>query len=121
MLPDDARQKLGSRRNGKPRPARPFPKRKKPLFTLVGRCFHSRDAEGKIKWQGHVIGSPKRGLYLIQLYEWILGRPSIQRFVRIEEMESWFFYSDHEEMNYSAEHGTARPGGPYSRLSERGR
>jgi len=73
---------------------------------LVGQFFHSID-EGKIGWQGFVVSAPQAGWYLIQLFSWLTGEPSVRRLVRFEEMESWLFYEDAEVMNFSYESGTA--------------
>jgi len=73
---------------------------------LVGQCFHSIEDE-RICWQGMVIGSPEPGWYLLQLYEWAMGSPNVQRLVRIEDMRDWMFYDDHDQMTYSYEYGAA--------------
>jgi hypothetical protein len=73
---------------------------------LVGRFFHAIEG-GKISWQGVVIGRISDGCYLVQLFEWPMGEPSVQRIVAVSEMSRWLFYSDAEEMRHSYEHGTA--------------
>jgi hypothetical protein len=78
-----------------------------PETSLVGQCFHSIN-NGTIEWQGMVIGNPEPGWYLVQLYEWLQGAPNVQRLVRFESMQDWFFYDDHEQLIYSYEHGTAK-------------
>ncbi len=80
---------------------------------LIGKFFHSRNRFGKVEWQGRVIGSPEPGIYLVQLFEWGMGEPNIQRLVTIEDMVTWLFYPDGEAMDYSYQHGAARAGGPY--------
>lgn len=79
---------------------------------LVGRWFHSLE-NGKISWQGVVLGSPEPGIYLVQTFEWFTGDPGVCHLIRIEDMTSWLFYLDNEGMKYSYEHGAAREGGPY--------
>ncbi|MCX6966511.1 MAG: hypothetical protein NTZ46_01805 [Verrucomicrobia bacterium] len=73
---------------------------------LVGRFFHSIE-NGKVVWQGTVIGRVSEEVYLVQLFEWLMGEPSDQRLVGVNEMTQWLFYSSQDEMTYSYEHGTA--------------
>ena len=80
---------------------------------LTGHYFHSVNQQGVIEWQGQVVGHPEPEWYLIQLYEWLCGEPSVQRLMRIDEMQCWLFYESAEDMIYSYEHGTARQGGKY--------
>lgn len=81
---------------------------------LVGHFFHSLNPKtGKVDLQGTVIGNPESGWYLVQMFEWLFGQPSYQRLFKIEDMSTWLFYEDAEEMKFSYEEGTARPGGPY--------
>ncbi len=65
---------------------------------LVGLWFHSRDDQGEIQWQGHIIGRPEPGLYLVQLFEWLMGSPSVVRLVRADAMTGWQFYRTGEAM-----------------------
>lgn len=73
---------------------------------LVGHYFHSI-AGGKVDWQGVVIGRISEERYLVQLFEWAMGEPSVQRIVSASEMSPWLFYSDADEMRISYESGTA--------------
>jgi hypothetical protein len=79
---------------------------------LIGRFFHSVE-DGRIKWQGLVIGSPVTGWYLVQLFEWLMGEPNVQTLVGVEEMRSWLFYETNQQMIDSSDHGVAREGGKY--------
>ena len=82
--------------------------------SLVGQYFHSVLPDtGKVKWQGKIIGRPEPGLYLLQLFEWLLGGDSTRHLVRVEEMTDWLFYEDAEAMKHSWQYGTARPGSKY--------
>ena len=73
---------------------------------LVGRYFHSIDS-GKVSWQGVIIGRISDERYLVQLFEWAMGEPSVQRIVSASEMSPWLFYSDADEMRNSYEQGVA--------------
>lgn len=82
-------------------------KQKKPKSDcLVGRFFHSTDG-GKICWQGVVIGRISDERYLVQLLDWAIGGPSVQKIVSASEMSPWLFYSDSDEMRDSYDHGAA--------------
>ena len=80
---------------------------------LVGKFFHSINAEGKVEWQGYIASNPEPGWYVCQLFEWFMGEQNVQRLVKIEEMHTWLFYKDSESMKFSYDQGVARPGGPY--------
>jgi len=78
----------------------------KNVNPLVGQFFHSIE-NGDVKWQGLVLGNPESGWYLVRLFEWLTGSPTVNRLVKIEEMSQWLFYSNSEEMAFSYEHGCA--------------
>src|ERR1041384_1672747 len=69
---------------------------------LVGKYFHSANETNKIEWQGVVIGEPHPGWYLVQLFEWASGDPSVQRLVSIEKMTGLSFYPDADAMTFSS-------------------
>lgn len=81
--------------------------------TLVGKFFHSLNEKGKVEWQGIVLSNPEPGWYVLQLFEWAMGEPNVQRLARIEDMRGWLFYPDGKTMEFSYDHGVAREGGPY--------
>jgi hypothetical protein len=72
--------------------------RKKTRHPLVGKWFHSFDAEGYVEWQGHVVSVVGDGIFLVQLYEWIAGMPGDQKVVPLAHMAQWTFYEDAEDM-----------------------
>jgi hypothetical protein len=79
---------------------------------LVGKYFHSANETNKIEWQGMVIGEPHLGWYLVQLFEWASGEPSVQRLVPIEKMIGWLFYPDADAMSFGSkrsEHQITEP------------
>jgi hypothetical protein len=49
-----------------------------------------------------VIGEPHPGWYLVQLFEWASGEPSVQRLVPIEKMIGWLFYPDAAAMTFGS-------------------
>lgn len=91
----------------KPKTAKDFYLEKLKKNGLVGNCFHSIDKDGKLQWQGRIISQPNKGIYLIQLYEWLMGEQTHRLLVKIEDMTNWIFYEDEESMRFSAEHGKA--------------
>ena len=69
---------------------------------LVGKYFHSTNETDKIEWQGLVIGEPQPGWYLVQLFEWNSGEPTVQRIAPIDKMIGWLFYPDAEAMTFGS-------------------
>jgi hypothetical protein len=70
--------------------------------NLVGKYFHSASETTKIEWQGVVIGEPHPGWYLVQLFDWASGEPSVQRLVPIEKMIGWLFYPNAAAMTFGS-------------------
>ena len=69
---------------------------------LVGKYFHAANEDNKVEWQGVVIGEPHPGWYLVQLFDWASGKPSVQRLVPIGNMNAWLFYPDRDAMTSSS-------------------
>jgi len=69
---------------------------------LIGKYFHGANENNKVEWQGVVIGEPHPGWYLVQLFDWASGKPSVQRVVPIEKMTAWLFYPDRAAMTSSS-------------------
>ena len=69
---------------------------------LVGKYFHGANENNKVEWQGVVIGEPNPGWYLVQLFDWATGEPSVQRLVPIGKMNAWLFYPDRDAMTSSS-------------------
>jgi hypothetical protein len=67
---------------------------------LVGKYFHSANGNDKVEWQGVVIGEPHPGWYLVQLFDWTSGEPSVQRLVPVEKMVAWLFYPHRAAMTF---------------------
>lgn len=70
--------------------------------SLVGAFCHSRADRG---WQGQIIAEPAPGVYRVQLFEWILGMPSAQVLVWLEDMKGWQFYDNADDWTWAYEHG----------------
>jgi hypothetical protein len=75
--------------------------------SLVG-CFFHQIKDEKVGWQGVVVGRPEPGLYLVQLFEWLMGEPNVRRLVKVEDMANWLFYEDGEQMVHSYDYGVAK-------------
>jgi hypothetical protein len=65
--------------------------------ALVGKFFHTFDAQGNIKWQGAVTAEPTPGYFLVQLYDWLLGSPNRKELIHIAQMVGWRFYDDADD------------------------
>ena len=68
--------------------------------TLVGLWFHSRK-DGKIEWQGHVARDLENGNYVVQLFEWGMGTPTVQKVIPFDQMKEWDFYPTDRAMRYA--------------------
>lgn len=77
--------------------------------ALEGKFFHSFK-DNEIKWQGYIISQPVEGYFLLQLFEWVLGEPSVQKLVHVAMMTGWDFYDSADEMNDAFERRTGKPG-----------
>ena len=53
------------------------------MNDLKGHFFHSYNKDGLVEWQGKVIGNPEPGIYLVQLYEWLVGAESCRKLVNV--------------------------------------
>jgi hypothetical protein len=83
-----------------------------PVLGLVGRCFHTFDDKGVLRYQGIVRGDLGGGRYLIQYFDWIMGEPSTMAIIDIEEMMSpraWQFYEDADHMRFWHEYRYQKP------------
>lgn len=72
--------------------------------SLVGSFFHGCATRG---WQGLVVAEPHPGVYLLELFSWVMGEASHQQLIRIDVMadEGWQFYDTAEWMNDSYHYG----------------
>jgi hypothetical protein len=70
--------------------------------SLVGSFFHS---DAKRGWQGAVVAEPHPGVYLVELFEWLVGSSTSQHLVRIEDMAGWQFYDTAEWMGNAYNYG----------------
>jgi len=67
---------------------------------LVGKYFHSvKDDRETIVWQGQITGEVSPGIYLVQLFEWVMGMESNQQIVPAADMIHWKIYDSQDEMN----------------------
>ena len=71
------------------------------MNDLKGHFFHSYNKDGLVEWQGKVVSNPEPGIYLVQLYEWIVGAESCRKRVNIQDMIQWKFYETAKEMTNS--------------------
>lgn len=64
---------------------------------LVGKWCHSYK-DGEITYQGKILGLAKDDIYLIQLFSYADGGPTIQKLFKLEDMMDWTFYNTAEDM-----------------------
>jgi hypothetical protein len=60
--------------------------------------FHSKDEDGKINWQGQILEEVNDGVYLAQLYDWMLGQEGCMKLILVKDMSNWDFYQSSEDM-----------------------
>ena len=66
--------------------------------TLEDLWFHTKDANGNVIWQGKVIRKINDKVYIVQLYEWLLGEESCMKLCFVEDMIGWDFYKTADDM-----------------------
>ena len=69
---------------------------------LAGKLFHEYK-DGKIRWQGQVLGYLGDGQYLFQLFEWLHGLPTDQVTVPATELYRFCFYDTEEQLEAAYE------------------
>ncbi len=62
--------------------------------NLVG-LFFVGDVGDRRGHQGHVLAYLVNGFYLVQFFSWVMGDPTNQGVVRLEDLLQAKFYSDH--------------------------
>jgi hypothetical protein len=62
--------------------------------ALVGKWFHTFDAQQRICWQGRVLAEMRPELYLVQIFSWFTGGEVDEKMVSLDEMRRWAFYED---------------------------
>ena len=67
--------------------------RRPPADALVKGWFHSLDEQDAVEWQGRVISPAYGGCYIVQLYSWLGGCPTVQTLVPASAMRRWRFFS----------------------------
>ena len=78
--------------------------------SLIGKYFHTYEKDRKtIRHQGVILARESEGVYLTQLFEWLMGEPSCQQLATLEEITDWTLYDSTEDMQraydvYTAAH-----------------
>ncbi len=66
---------------------------------LVGKFFHSvREDRETIQCQGVVEAEVGLGLFLVQLFDWLIGAPHDQLVVPVSDTKYWKFYDCADDM-----------------------
>jgi len=63
--------------------------------ALVGQFFHTFQ-DGTLQEQGEVLSRVSPELYLVRVFEWLLGAEFEQRIEPATNMVTWKFYSDRD-------------------------
>lgn len=71
--------------------------------SMIGKFFHSyTDANQKTMcWQGRILSRPSAGVYLVQLYEFIMGQESDQVLISFADMLNWRFYDTVNDWHFA--------------------
>lgn len=93
-------------------------------MKMEGLFFLTFDEDGSCEWQGRVLGAVEdfqKGIsehFLVQLYDWLVGAPSVIKVVSGYEMtgarpisggdRQWAFYETHEDWRAAAADAQAR-------------
>lgn len=70
--------------------------------SLVGSFFHSDAGRG---WQGCIVAEPMPGIYVAELFDWLVGASTHQELLRHEDMVGWQFYDDADWMRNAYDNG----------------
>jgi len=72
--------------------------------TIVGQYFLTFPSDkagikGQMQWRGEVVRQQHPGIYLVQLFDWLMGCPTATLLIRVEKMvdENWDFYERRED------------------------
>lgn len=78
--------------------------KKNSQHPLIGKFFHSVQADKTtIEWQGTITAEVAPGVFLLQLFDWMMGDKSNQKIMPVSDMVYWKIYDSAEEMNDSYE------------------
>jgi len=91
-------------RGGHTPPASCGPVGEPPGDGFVGLFFHSINTGGEVEWQGRITRELPGEHYLVQLYDWMMGDPSLKRIVPLSDMTAWRFYDSADEWRHWYEH-----------------
>lgn len=66
---------------------------------LIGLFFHSMK-DGVVEWQGHIVQRLSGDLYLVELFDWLMGCESVKKIVALDAMSEWRLYDSADEMRH---------------------
>ena len=98
------------------------------ITQLIGKFFHIFDDDGTVSRQGHVTGAILPDLLIVEYFEWLIGQPSDEIIVRLEDLISpvkgwprFTIYDNAEDMNRMWGSETEAPQRCQARTRARGR
>lgn len=79
--------------------------------ALVGKWFHTfyddtpsePKTSRRVKNQGVIVGPVSEDVFLVQFYDFGMGGPSTLCLFKLEDMMTWVFYTDDEDMRHAYE------------------
>lgn len=66
--------------------------------SLAEKWFHTVDTDGNIHLQGHILRDEGPGRVFVQLFDFVLGNPSTQRYLTKDEITQLRVYDTNEAM-----------------------
>lgn len=66
--------------------------------VLVGLWFLTHESDGKKEFQGQILSKLENNIYLVQLYDWLLGQASTMKLFPLDKLLSADFYSTVEDL-----------------------
>ena len=66
--------------------------------VLVGLWFLTHDSEGNKEFQGQILSKLENNIYLVYLYDWLLGQASTMRLFPLDRLLNADFYSTEEDL-----------------------
>ena len=67
--------------------------------VLVGLWFLTYDSKANKEFQGQILSKLENNVYLVQLYDWVLGEASTMRLLSLDQLLYADFYKSVKEWN----------------------
>ena len=67
--------------------------------VLVGLWFLTYDSNANKEFQGQILSKLENNVYLVQLYDWVVGEASTMRLLSLDKLLNADFYKSVKEWN----------------------